>query len=367
MKKWLLSLCMVLALVACDDKKESEQVNAKPVVKFAALYPMSGDSAQYGQTAQEVYKMFMEDFHKNHPNSKYEYEVIFEDVQWSAAKTASAMQKVAYKDKVSAVFAISSSQGMVINPIAEQNKIIQLSYAVDPNVAKGKYNFTISTSVSKIADMTIAKMKEQGVKKVAFITLSSDIASIKVTDAIVSKLKQNDMEDVGQYMINDQEKDFTIMLEKIRSSAPDIIVFEALPPTADLVFRRLKLMNINIPVTGIWTITSLNDKSLAEGMWLVDDGEATQEFIDRYEQRVGTKGTHYGEYLYTILTVLTNAFENAPSAKGKIPDTADVVQIIMEQTKGLNTALGVLDINEEGEIGLSGTYKKVENGKVVKE
>lgn len=366
MKKWLLSLCMILALAACKEDKKAEQASIKPTIKFAALYPLSGDGAQYGKTAQEVYQMFMEDFHKNNPNAKYDYEVIFEDVQWSAAKTATAMQKVAYADKVSAVFAITSSQGLVINPIAEQNKIIQLSYAVDSKVAEGEYNFTISTSISQIADMTIAKMKENNVKKVAFITLSNDIASVKVTDAIVSKLKQNNMENVGEYMIDAQEKDFTIMLEKIRSSSPDIIIFEALPPTADLVLRRIKLMNINIPVTGIWTMTSLNDKSLADGFWFVDDGEATPDFVERYEQRVGTKGTHYGEYLYTILTVLTNAFENTPASSGDVPNTADVVKTIMNQTKGMNTALGVLDINENGEIGLSGTYKKMENGKVVK-
>ena len=362
-----MSLCVVLALMACkDDKKEATQADNKPTIKFAALYPLSGDGAQYGKTAQNVYQMFMEDFYKNNPNAKYDYEVIFEDVQWSAAKAATAMQKVVFADKVSAVFAITSSQGMVINPIAEQNKIIQLSYAVDSKVADGKYNFTISTSISKIADMTIAKMREHNVKRVAFITLSSDIASVKVTDAIVSMLEQNNMENVGQYMINNEEKDFSIMLEKIKNSSPDIIIFESLPPTADLVLRRMKLMGINIPVTGIWTMTSLNDKSLADGFWFVDDGEATHDFVERYEQRVGTKGTHYGEYLYTILTVLTNAFENAPVSSGNIPDTADVVKTIMNKTKGMNTALGVLDINENGEIGLSGTYKKMENGKVVK-
>ena len=155
------------------------------------------------------------------------------------------------------------------------------------------------------------------------------------------------------------------MLEKIRQSAPDIIVFEALPPIGDLVLQRMKLLNINIPVTGIWTLTTLNDKSLAESAWFVDDGEATQEFVDEYNQKIDTKGTHYGEYMYTILTVLTNAFENTPAPKGQIPDTSAVVETIMNQTKGMNTALGALDINEEGEIGLSGTYKLVKDGKII--
>ena len=67
-----------------------------------------------------------------------------------------------------------------------------------------------------------------------------------------------------------------------------------------------------------------------------------------------------------MLTVLTNAFENTQSENGNIPDTAEVIKTIMKQTKGMETALGTLDINENGEIGLLGTYKKMENGKVVK-
>ncbi len=364
MKKIILSLMFILAFGACKDQKADKQ-QAKPIVKFAALYPLSGDGAQYGKTAQEVSEMFLEDFAKSHPDSKYDYQVLFEDVQFSTAKTATAMRKVVDIDKVSAVFAITSSQGMVINPIAEKNKVIQLSYAVDSNVAEGKYNFTISTSIPKIADMTLAKMKKNNVKKVAFITLASDIGSIKVAEKIASKLKENDIENVGEYMINPQETDFLMILESIRKSKPDLIVFESLPPTADLVLYRMKALNMDIPVTGIWTLTSLNDKTLAEGFWFVDDGEATKEFVDRYTKRVETKGTHYGEYLYTMLTVLTNAFEKTPASKGKIPDTSDVVETMMKTTKGMSTALGILDINENGEIGLSGTYKKIQDGKPV--
>ena len=95
MRKWLLALCMILALMACkEEKKESAQVKAKPVVRFAALYPLSGDGAQYGETAQKVAKMFFDDFNQKNPQAKYDYQVIFEDVQWSAAKTASAVKKV---------------------------------------------------------------------------------------------------------------------------------------------------------------------------------------------------------------------------------------------------------------------------------
>ena len=60
MKKWLLSLCMVLALVACDDKKETAQTDARHVVKIGVLYPMSGDAAAFGDSAKKAADLFQD-------------------------------------------------------------------------------------------------------------------------------------------------------------------------------------------------------------------------------------------------------------------------------------------------------------------
>ena len=39
MRRWLLSLCMVLALVACKDEKKQE-ADAKPVIKNGKQVPL---------------------------------------------------------------------------------------------------------------------------------------------------------------------------------------------------------------------------------------------------------------------------------------------------------------------------------------
>ena len=50
MKKWLLSLCMVLALVACkEEKKQEAAVESKPVIKIGVSLPLTGDIAYMGQ------------------------------------------------------------------------------------------------------------------------------------------------------------------------------------------------------------------------------------------------------------------------------------------------------------------------------
>ena len=363
MKKLLAILCMALSLVACDKNDNPQN---KPVVQIAALWPMSGDGAFLGDTAKKIADWFVADFEKNNPNAKYKYRVVFEDVQFSAAKAATAGQKVANADHVDAMMAIQSSVAFVLNPIAEKNKIIQLSFAADPRAATGEYNFRISTGLKNIVDMTFAEMKKHKMKKFSTVVLTSDAGSVAVVDEFKKLAKSNkDVKFVSSYAINPGDKNFDTMLQKIKMEKPDILVIEALTPESDLFLRAMKRNGVDIPVTGIWTLGSLKDKTLAEGMWYVDDAGATDDFMRDFERVIGGTETNYGEYVYTILAAFVNAWEKADSESGQKPTPENVVKSMLENTGGYKTALGTLEIQKDGSISLPGVMKQIKNGEQV--
>ena len=162
MKKLLCVLCMALSLFACDKQNENPQ--NKPVVKIAFLYPMSGDGAVFGETAKKISDWYLSEFEKNNPNAKYKYKAILEDAQFSISKTVMVAQKVTSMDKVDAMLSLTSSQGMVMNPIAEQKKVIQMSFAADPKVADGEFNFRIATDIKNVVEKTFDHMKKNNLK-----------------------------------------------------------------------------------------------------------------------------------------------------------------------------------------------------------
>ena len=361
MKKLLCILCAVLAISGCDR----EQSN-KPVVKIAFLYPMTGDGAMFGDTARKVSDWYISEFEKNNPNAKYKYQAILEDAQFSTSKTAMVAQKVTSMDKADAMLSLTSSQGMVMNPIAEQKKVIQMSFAADPKVAVGDFNFRIATDVKNVVEKTFDYMKKHNLKTFSTVVLTSDAASVAIVDAFKSMAPNNkDVKMKSAYSINPGDKNFDVMIEKIRKESPDILIFEAIPPENDLFLRAVKRANLKIPVTGIWTIATLKDKSLAEGMWYVDDAAATAEFMEQFEQAIGDKNSNYGEFAYTMLNVLTNAWENADAEPGQKPAPENVVKSIMEHTNGLKTPLGTLTIDSDGSIALPGVMKQIKNGEQV--
>lgn len=361
MKKLLCIFCALFAIAGCDSEKSD-----KPVVKIAFLYPMSGDGAIFGDTAKKISDWYISEFEKNNPNAKYKYKAIFEDAQWSASKTATLAQKVISVDHADAMLSMTSSQGMVMNPIAEQNKVIQLSFAADPKAAKGDFNFRIATSAKNVAERTFEYMNKNKLKTFSTVVLTSDAGSVAVIDEfkrVASKNKNVKMK--SAYSINPGDKNFDVMLTKIKSEKPDILVIEALPPESDLFLRAMHRASVNIPVTGIWTIPALTDKSLAEGMWYVDDAAATPEFMKQFEQVIGGTATNYGEFAYTMLNALTNAWEKADAEPGQKPIPENVVKSIMENTNGLKTPLGTLSIDADGGIALPGVMKQIKNGEQV--
>ena len=361
MKKILCVLCALFAITGCDR----EQSN-KPVVKIAFLYPMSGDGAIFGATAKKISDWYISEFEKNNPNAKYKYEVIFEDAQWSASKTATLANKVIAADNADAMLSMTSSQAMVMNPIAEKNKVIQLSFAADPKAAHGDFNFRIATSAKNVAERTFEYMNKNKLKTFSTVVLTSDAGSVAVIDEFKHvALENKNVKMKSAYSINPGDKNFDVMLAKIKKESPDILVVEALPPESDLFLRAMYRANVKIPVTGIWTIPALTDKSLVNGMWYVDDAAATPEFVKQFERVIGGKATNYGEFAYTMLNVLTNAWENADAESEHKPIPENVVKSIIENTEGLKTPLGTLTIDSDGGIALPGVMKQIKNGEQV--
>ena len=100
MKKVLLSLLMATSLVACGEKTEAPKENEKPVVKIGSILPLTGASAEMGNELKNAALKMLEQY----KDSPVKYELIFEDNQGgSVPKSISAMKKMIYVDKISAL------------------------------------------------------------------------------------------------------------------------------------------------------------------------------------------------------------------------------------------------------------------------
>ena len=141
MKKWLLSLCMVLALVACkDEEKETTQADTRPVIKIGASFPLSGNMAAIGNAAHKALVASINAVNAE-PNNKYHYELLVENDQMDPKIINNLAHKFIFSDKVNAIVSYFSVANRSVAPLAAQHKIINFMFGFGDDSLLSKYNF----------------------------------------------------------------------------------------------------------------------------------------------------------------------------------------------------------------------------------
>lgn len=369
MKKKLLAILVIVIIIfgawKIFNQTQNLEASDKPTIKIVALYPMTGDGAVYGETAKKVAGKFMSDWEAAHPNAKYKYEIVYEDMQISPQRAIIAANRHISAGDTDVFLSILSSVSQALNPVAEKNKIITLSFALDPSASKGFYNFRIGMDVTQGTLKLLNKMEQMGVKRVSVVNAVETSSEILATDILQQLKVQNKISVVGTHKFNPGERDFGLLVQKIAQEKPDMIILETNPPESDLFLTAIKKHKIKIPVTGWQFIEVVQNKELAEGMFGVDPVSADEMFLKEFSQELDGNVTYYSEYTYLMLSVITNAFEKTEPTNNQKASTKELAQAILNETNGLKTPLGKLNIDSEGSILLPSVIHKVVNGKPV--
>lgn len=361
MKKILLVVLLIVlgALGWLLFKSEKvEPSSDKPMVKIGIIYPMSGNGAIYGDTAKVVVKQFFDDFNKK--DHKYDYKVMFEDNQMNLATNMRLANKLLELDNVDVLVTFMSGYGVAVAPVAQNKDVIHIGIGTDPDMANYEHTMMVTNDSETKGKLLYEQLVTEGAK-VVDIVIQNQVGTQSwlkyFTDAVNEGGK---LTIKNTYSINDNEKDFKIILEKIKRDNPDYIVGILTTPTGDIFLKQYRTEGITIPFAGGETFNFLHDKTLAEGMWQVDSLNATSEFEERLLNETKSTSTNFGEYLDTLLQVVTWAYENA-----KTEDKEDIIDYIIKNGDKLSTSMGSIKITPEGIIKGKMILKRVKNGKLV--
>ncbi len=361
MKKFLLSLCMVLALVACkDEKKEEAQADTKPVVKIGVLYPLSGDSAFFGDSAKKAANLFFKEFDAT--KFKYKYQLIWEDSQSSPVRAAMATHKLIDYDHVDVIYDMHSGVSIAVSPIANAKKTLHLAFAQDRAISTGFYNWRVVTSTKKTGEKMLSALKKRNLLNV--IGVVENIAgTMSLYGGFENVAKQDKDMSLETMSINPGERDFNLLLQKIQSKKPDAIVVSLHAPEIDIFMRQARMNEINIPIVGVQSFTFLKDKSLAEGSWYVDVAMADKNFLERYKASSGDEITNFAENFYTLLQVTTTIYE---SFDGKEKPTHEEFIAKIPVLNGVISPIGKLVVDkEEQNVDSEASIRSIKKGIVV--
>ncbi len=359
MKKWLASLCMVLALVACKDEKKSEiKAEVKPVVKIGASFPLTGNMAAIGIAAQKALAAAIVDVNKN-PHNKYHYQLIVENDQMEPKLINNIANKFIFSDKVDVIVSYFSTAGRVVAPLAAQNKVINFNFGFGNEVLQSRYNFQNFLTVEAENDAIVGFFKQNNVKHVDLLYQNIGAAD----QFLMPLLKQLDSENISYdvHRFNKGERDFSVLVAKVKSSPSEAVFIYAFEPEADILTKEIRQQGVLKLVAYNDGLPMTNNYDIYEGYYNIGSLMTPAD----YQKSWGLEGQNaaYAAYLYDTGKIVAEAYENAP-AKGKIP-TSDEVSYYLHSRTNYHGIVGEYVLDQQGQFHSKGQVTVVKDGKLV--
>ena len=221
MKKYLLSLLLVLGLTACGNKTETPQDGEKPVVKIGVSLPLSGNMAFMGDIAKEALLM---DFEKwKNQDTKYSYELIIEDDGFEPRKIASAGNKLINLDHVDAVISFLDQPAYYYFNQANEKHFIHMTCSWGDDLSDETYNFNNITSHAEVAKKLVGYMKKMGVKRIGYVSQNNK-GPIHLMNNMKRELQAAGIDLIWEETFNIDNKDYRMFLSKIENKPVDVIM-----------------------------------------------------------------------------------------------------------------------------------------------
>lgn len=360
MKKFLLSLCMILALVACKDEQKTAAVQevAKPVIKVGASLPLTGNMAYIGISAQKSLQMALDKW--NQKNTKYRYELIVEDDAFDAKRVALITNKLISQDKIRALFTIFSIGANVASPITQQAKVIHMTSAYGSQPADGYYNFNNMTQYENQTELMFNELKKRGVKAIGML-ISNNIGSTQQAEMLENKIREDgSIRIVGKEIFNPGTRDFRMIIQKMtEEEEPDIFYVDGITPDATLVAKYLQELTGKINLTTINDFIETPARENFEGLWFVESASGTDEFVNAFETRYGEPLFLCGANTYDNLDLFIEACEKSAHCE------SDEVVPLMLSVKDREGAIGKFSVDENGIVQSQASVKIIKNGKAI--
>lgn len=345
----IIGLLIILGVIwSLNDKTEK-----KETFKIGFSIPLTGNMAFAGESIKIAAQIAKEDFGQ----TKFNYELIFEDDGFVAEKTASVANKLINVDKVKAIVSFGGTGGNIVGPIAENSKIIHFGVTTDLNVAKGDYNFIHFTLPAEQTKAFISELQKRKIKKIAYLTLNSP-GYLATEEDVKNNLASTNIKIVSEQKINIGEKDFRAYISKARLTDPDILVLGAQSPELDILTQQIKEAGVKIPITSINSFEVSKNSSLYEGQWYIGSAAPNQDFVDKFTQKAGYSPTFGAANIYDIVSLIIAGAEK----NNKSPTQTQLLEQIKE-IKDFPGALGILNFNPDGSVISQAAVKIIKDGK----
>ncbi len=365
----LVVIVMLAPIPACATQPGSGQ----QVIRIGLVGPLSGDSAQYGQSqlAGAQYKAN----EINAANGLYRIELFSEDDASNCDQSVNATTKLITEKKVHAILGAGNSPcALAMVPITARYKVPQFTFGVGTAITKqgSEYIFRVAAA-SPVQTAALASYAVKVLQHQKFAILYSD-DEYGATMAVGFKeaLASMGLEPVVYETFPIADKDFTGQLTKVKNSGATSLFATGSYAAAALIAKQVHQMGIKVQLLGDTGCASPKYAELGgeavegaivdEPFTITDPDPKIQEWVKGFRDQFNKDPDGYVAEMYDTVGLIHEAVTKAGKADSQvIRDYADS----LTKEAGYSGILGNLYFDEDGNIKFGLNICRIEGGKKI--
>lgn len=364
----LMMAAMLLAMFAgCGQPAEGGKI------KIAYVGPLTGDSAEYGQTMSNAVQIAVDDINAEGGINGQQFELVSYDDKNDATEATTVAEKVcADKSIVAVIGHFSSGVALAAAEVYQENGMPYIAIsAAHPDLCEGDYIFRNNALYDTESSSMLQTVASKGASKFGILVENSD-AGVSVTteidkwltqfgDAYTPELACIQRFDSGATDLNAQIQEFIAAgCEVVYTNAayaqvvPFMTQYRTYDQEVDFIISAACFSPTFLEAAG----EAANGCVLATSFYYGSANEAVQKFVNKYVELYGSNPSNFCGQSYDAAFSFFYAIEKAGSTEREaIRDALHEIEF-----EGLT---GAMKYNETGECLKQQTLVGVENGQWV--
>jgi branched-chain amino acid transport system substrate-binding protein len=382
----LVSLVLVMVLVGCAlqfaPATSVAPAKAAPGApyKIGFIAASTGSSSSLGEPERDAATLVQKQLEasggiKGPDGVLHPVQVVIQDTEGSGDVAVPIVKKLINDSGVVAIVGPTTSpESMALIPVMQEAAVPLVSMAsssaiVEP-VAQRQWIFKSAQSNRHTAPWQVKYAQAKGLTKIANFYVNNAYGE-DGRDGIRNAAKEAGLTIVLEETFNAADTDMTAQLTKLKSSEAQALLVTATPPSASILTKQFRELDIKIPIIhnhgiGMMPFITLCGTQVAEGVIfpmgkmvavsaLKDDDpqkKVLQDFMRDFQQSSGKPPSTFAGHAWDGLQLVLGALGKLPAGLSLTEQRARLREAL-ETTQGFVGTTGIFNLSAQDHVGLS--------------
>lgn len=345
----------------------AHQITGKETVMVGYIGALTGDGSQYGEWSSNGLKAAAEEINQRGGINNKKIEAVFEDHRGNPQDAVNSYHRLMF-DNIKIILIGWSSPTLAVAPLANQNKVILVSYSATTPLYSSKNDYTFRTGINAnqfAKEEAEFIFNELSKTKVAIIYINNDFG-LGMRNVFSETFQNLGGKIAFEDNFEQNTKDFRSLITKAGNSDHEVIFLVGHLTENGLLVKQMHELGFNKQiVTDVYSVegsdfieeTDNASSGIIYAAPFFNEG-SKPEFISMYRKMFNDEPNYYAAQAYDALMVVAKAMESCG-------EDTDCIKDELFKTDGFQGASGILTFDEYGDVIKPIQFKTIKNSQFV--